>query len=228
MLRGCSGTAYLSLDNSLSVRDTPERTENPGELLGSAQKVQPTQSVRKPAVLCLFDHAIGNMVIHYSRTRILHPRQGLEDILEVLREEKLLDEDIKLIYLLAGRADSHLNPLAVGRSLEKLLDGISKINPRVMCVLGGVLMLPSDGEETRHNMAEINLRFAKTAVKDQHWLFFNPNLSVSLAGNPQRRFFDREGKLNKTGCRFVAQALVAASKAARMLQNFASLPPISA
>lgn len=99
-------------------------------------------------MLCLFDHVLGNMVIHYSRTRIIHPRQGLEDILEILREENLLDGDIKLIYFLAGRADAIQNPLAVGRSLEKLLDGVSKISPRVMCVLGGILILPSDNEET--------------------------------------------------------------------------------
>lgn len=142
-------------------------------------------------MLCLFDHIIGNMVIHYSRMRFLHPRQGLEDILEVLREEKLLDEDIKLIYLLAGRADVHLDPLAVGCSLEKLLDGIAKMNPRVMCVIGGIMMLPTDNEKARVNLLQINQRLEKTAAKDQHWLYFNPNLTVSLAGDPQKRFFDK-------------------------------------
>lgn len=167
------------------------------------------------------------MTIHYSRTRVLHPRQGFEDIIEVVREENLLDSGIKLIYLLAGRADVHLSPFEVSRGLDKLLDGLAKINPRIMCVLGAILKLPSDTSDTQRRIDDINAKLAKTALRNQHWLFFDPNLSISLAGIPQKRFFDKYGKVNRAGCRFVAQALVASSKGARMLQNYSSLPPIN-
>lgn len=188
-----------------NVRKSPERNNN-------------------PAVLCLLDHVLGNMVIHYSRTRRIHPRQGFEDILEIVREEKLLDEGIKLIYLLVGRADVYQSSGSVIISVEKLLEGFSRIQPRVLTVVGAVLSVPSDTHDVRANIREINLSLASLAEKDHHWLYFNTNLSVSVAGEVQKRFFDREMKVNKAGCRFIAQGLVASSKAARMLQNYHVLP----
>lgn len=180
---------------------------------------------KNPSVLCLLDFVLGNMIIHYSKMRVLHPRQGMEDILEVVREEKLLAGNIKLIYLLAGRADAHLGSGTVIQGMEKLLDGLIKINPKIMCVLGGIIMSPSDSPELMRNIGDINVRISKVASRDQHWQFFDPNLCIALAGVPQKRFYDKEEKINKAGCRFIAQALVAASKNARMLQNYGSLPP---
>lgn len=189
------------------------------------ENTESTQERKGPSVLCLLDFAFGNMTIHYSRTRILHARQGFEDVLEVVREDKLLDSGIKLVYLLAGRADAHLSPSVVQMSLEKLLDGLVKINPKVMLVLGGILKVPSDTLETQKNVGDINVRLAHLASKDPHYLYFDPNLSVCLAGMPQKRFFDKMQRVNRAGCRFIAQALVGASKGAQMLQNYNSLPP---
>lgn len=90
----------------------------------------------KPAVLCILDHMLGNMIIHYSRTRVLHPRQGFEDLPEIIREEQILDEFIKLIYLLMGRADVLSLPGSAISSVKKCLDALSRKQPRVMVVLG--------------------------------------------------------------------------------------------
>lgn len=186
----------------------------------------PTQhQVQKPTVLCILDHILGNLIIHYSRTRVLHPRQGVEDVLEVIREENLLADGIKLVYLLAGRPDISLSPGTFGRNVEKLLDGMARIVPRIMIVIGAVLVDPSDGSQMLDNIREMNARLSRIAEGDHHWLYFNTNLSISVAGQPQKRFFDKLGKVNKNGCRFIAQGLVASSKAVRMLQNFTSLPP---
>lgn len=178
-----------------------------------------------PAVLCLLDHVLGNMVIHYSRTRIIHPRQGVDDVLEIIHEENLLDNNIKLIYLLVGRADVFSPPVSVVHAVEKLLEGFSKLQLRVLTLVGAILVTPTDTQNMRTNIGEINAQLARLADRDHHWLFFNPNVSVSIAGEVQRRFFDKEGRLNKAGCRFVAQGLVATSKAARMVQNYHILPP---
>lgn len=188
------------------------------------------QTTEKPVsksttVLCMFDNILGNLIIHYSKIRVLHPQQGFEDILEVVREEKLLGEGIKLIYLLAGRADILHAPSGVTRNVEKLLHGLARIEPRIMVVIGAILIVPSDSKLIRESIHEINHSLARIAETDHHWVFFNPNISVSIAGEPQKRFFDREDKVNKAGCRFIAQGLVASSKAARMLQNFSYLPP---
>lgn len=145
--------------------------------------------------------------------------------MEVIREEKLLDDGIKLVYLLAGRPDVSASPAAFGKGIEKLLEGMARISPRVMIVLGAVLMDPYDSSEIKANITDINIRLAKLAEKDHHWLYFNANVSISIAGNPQKRFFDKQGRVNKAGCRFIAQGLVASSKAGRMLQNFSVLPP---
>lgn len=187
--------------------------------------IQKQEENKAATVLCLFDHALGNMIIHYARVRILHPRQGFDDVLEVVREEKLLSDVVKLVYLLVGRADLHLSPGTTVCSVEKVLEGFSRIQAKVLTVVGAVMMLPSDSRSVRNNLVELNQRLARLAEKDHHWLFFDPNVSVSLAGEPQRKFFDREGKLNKSGCRTVAQSLVATAKAARMLQKYSSLPP---
>lgn len=182
------------------------------------------QKSNGPTVLCLLDHILGNMVIHYSRTRVIHPRQGFDDVLEIIREEKLLDQGIKLIYLLVGRADVYQPPGLVIHSMEKLLGGFSRIQPRVLTVLGGILNTPADEFSISENIKEINRRLAELAGRDHHWLYFDPNVSVSVAGQVQKRFFDKEGRLNKPGCRFMAQGLVATSKAARLLQNYYNLP----
>lgn len=165
------------------------------------------------------------MVIHYSRMRRVHPRQGFDDVLEILREEKLLDDGIKLIYLLIGRADLDQSPGSVIISVEKLLEGFSRSQPRVLTVLGAILMTPWDSTSTKEKIKEINQSLSVLAEKDHHWLYFNTNVSISVAGEVQKRFFDREGRVNKAGCRFIAQGLVASSKAARMLQNYHILPP---
>lgn len=178
-----------------------------------------------PTVLCLLDHVLGNMVIHYSRTRRIHPRQGFDDILEIVHEESLLDDHIKLIYLLVGRADAGSSPGSVVLSVEKLLEGFSRAQPRVLTVIGAVLVAPSDSINIRTNIGDINAQLARLADKDHHWLFFDPNVSISVAGEVQKRFFDKEGRVNKAGCRFVAQGLVATSKAAHMLQKYHILPP---
>lgn len=182
---------------------------------------------REPSVLCLLDHVLGNMLIHYSKTRVVHPRQGLDDILEIVKEENLILSSIKLIYLLVGRVDSLMSPGSVICSAEKVLKGFSRLQPRVMTLVGGIVILPQDSTEVRANITEINKELAKLIEKEHHWAFFNPNISVSIATVPERRYFDREGKLNKAGCRLVAQGLVATSKAARMLQGFSNLPPKS-
>lgn len=173
----------------------------------------------------MLDYVLGNLIIHYSKTRILHPRQGFGDLFEVITEEHLLTNSTKLVYLLVGRAEVQSPPGSVIEALETLLENVSKEQPRVMTVLGAVLISPWDSITTRANIVEINQRMAKLAERDHHWLYFNSNHSVSLAGEPQKRFFDRDGKLNKPGCRFLAQGLVATSKAARMLQNYNDLPP---
>lgn len=182
---------------------------------------------RQPTVLCVLDHILGNLTIHYSRTRVLHPRQGIEDVLEVIKEEKLLNDGIKLVYLLAGRPDASVSPMTFSHNMEKLLDGMSKLVPRLMVVIGGVLMDPLDGRDIKTNITEINSKLAVLADSDHHWLYFNSNASISIGGESQKRFFDKMGKVNKAGCRFIAQGLVASSKAARMLQNFTYLPPKS-
>lgn len=183
------------------------------------------QENNKPAVLCLLDYVLGNMIIHYSRSRVLHARQGFDDVSEIISEEGLLDDAIKLIYLLVGRADSKLSPISVVRSVEKLLEFFSRKQPRVMTVIGGVIIDPTDSLEIRSNIQEINQRLASLAQNDHHWIFFDPNVSISIAGETQRRFFDKDRKINKPGCRFIAQGVVATSKAARMLQNYNVLPP---
>lgn len=180
---------------------------------------------RKPTVLCILDHKLENLLIHYSRTRVLHPRQGIEDILEVIREESLLEGGIKLVYLLAGRPDISVSPMTFGHNVQKLLDGMAKVAPRIMVVIGGVLMDPTDSPGTKANIAEINSGLSLLAETDHHWLYFNTNASISVAGEPQKRFYDKVGKINKAGCRFIAQGLVANSKSAQMLQNFSYLPP---
>lgn len=179
---------------------------------------------RDPTILCLLDYTLGNLMIHYSRTRVLHARQGFEDILEVVREEQLMANGIKLIYMLVGRADCSSPPGSVIRNVEKLLDGLTRINPRIMIVIGGVVMDPADSTNAKASVMEINQRLAKLAENDHHWIFFNPNISISVAGEPQKRFFDKERRVNKAGCRFIAQALVATSKSARMLQNYDLIP----
>lgn len=184
-------------------------------------------SSKNPSILCLLDHALGNMIIHYSKTRVLHPGQGFDDILEVIRVDNLLLEGTKLVYLLAGHASILQVPGSVVNHLEKLLEGMYKLNPKIMCVLGAIVILPDDGPEIRTAVHDINFRIARLAEKDLHWSFFDTNQSVSLAGQPQKHFFDKEGKVNKAGCRFIAQGLVATSRAARMLQNYAILPPKS-
>lgn len=143
----------------------------------------------------------------------------------MIREESLLSGGIKLVYLLAGRPDISMSPVVFGRNIEKLLDGMARIAPRIMIVLGAVLMDPADSAQVRSNILEINAKLAKLAERDHHWLYFNANISISIAGIPQKRFFDKLGRVNKAGCRFIAQGLVASSKAGRMLQNFAVLPP---
>lgn len=182
------------------------------------QKVQDQK--REPTILCLLDHVLGNMMIHYARSHVVHPKQGFKDILEIVLTENLLANGIKLVYLLVGRADILSLPGLVIREAEKLLDGLAKIQSRIMIVVGAVLILPSDSPRDKANIRELNQKLQILSEKDHHWVFFNPNVSVAVAGDPQKWFFDREGKLNKAGCRFVAQALVATSKSARMLQNF--------
>lgn len=181
---------------------------------------------RPSAVLCLLDFVLGNMIIHYSKTRVLHPGQGLDDIAEILNEEGLFGQGIKLVYCLVGRASSHLGPSAFICLFEKLLISLARINPRIMCVIGGVILCPGDGPQDRENIIEINLKLARLAEQDHHWLFFNPNITLSFGGVPQKKFFDAKGQVVKPGCRVLAQALVSASKSARMLQNYAVLPPI--
>lgn len=86
-------------------------------------------------------------------------------------------------------------------------------------------MDPLDSPIVRGYIQEFNQNLAALAQQDHHWLFFDPNTSISVAGEPQKRYFDKDRKINKAGCRFIAQGLVATSKAARMLQNFGILPP---
>lgn len=198
-----------------------------GDNAGTAPRLQqtPTGPEKAATVLCVLDFVLGNLKIHYSRTKVLHPRQGLSDVMEVMREEGLLAESVRLIYFLAGRADLHLSASAFGRSLEKLLDDISSLNPRVMLVMGGLVMSPNDTDDCKSNLVEINSKIAKIAEKDPHWAYFNPNFVLSLGGQVQKRFFDRDGKLNNQGCIVVAKGLVSVSKLGRMHQNFGVLPP---
>lgn len=156
---------------------------------------------------------------------MLHPGQGIDDILEVVDEESLLSDNIKLLYLLAGRSDSHLSPGVFGHNLEVLLEGLMKRKPRLMCVLGGLVISPFDGDNRIQSITEINGKIARVAEKDHHWLFFDPNSGVAPGCLPTKRFFDKDGLVNRAGCRIVAKGLVAASKGARMLQNYAVLPP---
>lgn len=144
-----------------------------------------------------------------------------------MAEEALLGPTIKLIYLVVGRADAHLSPVVFARNYENLLVGLARMEPRIMCVIGGLILCPEDSEQAKLNMSEINLALARLADKDPHWLYLNPNNSLGLGGQPQKRFFDKNSKVVKAGCRALAQALVAASKSARMIQNFAVLVPKS-
>lgn len=188
-------------------------------------KQKPTPENKNATVLCLLDYVLGNMIIHYSNTRVLHPRQGFEDVLEVVREENWITDSTKMIYLLIGRADIQSAPGSILRAVEVLLNGLARIQPKIMVVLGAIIVCPSDTREMCENIFEVNRRLAKVADFDHHWLFFDSNASISLAGNPQKRFFDKDARINKAGCLFIAQGLVATSKAARMLQKFNELPP---
>lgn len=208
------------------IADTNKENRPEQENKGSGPVPRNASQDRSPSVLCLLDFVLGNMTIHYSRTRVLHPRQGLEDVMEVVREENLLSQNIKLVYCLVGRADVLLAPAAFARLFDKLLLALARINPRIMCVIGGIVACPGDSNEIRNNVVEINQSLARLAERDHHWLFFNPNICLSFGGEPQRKFFDGKAQLVRSGCRAVAQALVAASKSARMLQNFGVLPPI--
>lgn len=196
----------------------------PSNLRNVANSDRPQGDI-KPAVLCILDFMLGNMIIHYSRTRVLHPRQGFDDLPEIIREENILDEFIKLVYLLMGRADILSLPGVTMASVKKSLDALSKQQPRVMVVLGAILVDPLDPINVRNQIQDFNQKLASLAQQDHHWLFFDPNISISVAGEPQKRFFDKDRKINKAGCRFIAQGLVATSKAARMLQNYSILPP---
>lgn len=102
-----------------------------------------------PTVLCLLDYSLGNMIIHYSKTRVLHPRQGLEDLFEVIMEENLLGDTTKLIYLLIGWADISLNPGVVARNVETLLENVAKLQPRIMTVIGAIVINPLDPMSVR-------------------------------------------------------------------------------
>lgn len=196
-----------------------------GEMQSDTRSQHMMDSKKDPTVLCLLDSVFGNMTIHYSSTRIVHPRQGFEDILEIVREEQLISHSTKLVYLLVGQADVLTSSGSVIRSVEKLLDGLAKIQPRIMIVIGAILLDPSDTIAARANILEINQKLGRLAEQDHHWSFFNPNVCITVAGEPQKHFFDRENRINKAGCRLVAQALVATSKSARMLQKFSLLPP---
>lgn len=168
---------------------------------------------------------MGNLKIHYSRTRVLHSRQGLDDIFEVVREENLLSPNIRVLYFMAGRADVHLSPSIFGRSLEQALRAIWNLNPRLMVVISGVIIAPNDADELKVAIMEINQKIGKIADRDPHLLFFNPNIGLSLGGGPQRRFFDKDSKVNNQGCSIVARGIVAASKNGRMHQNYSALAP---
>lgn len=84
-------------------KDVPSASPPPSPMeQGIQPDTQKSANRRDPSVLCLLDHVLGNMVIHYLKTRVVHPRQGLDDILEIVKEENLITSSIKLIYLLVG------------------------------------------------------------------------------------------------------------------------------
>lgn len=142
------------------------------------------------------------------------------------RRNAFCHQVLSLVYLLVGRADSHLSPVTFSWAYEKLLQGLARLNPKLMCILGGVLIWPEDAAKIKQNAEEINIRLAWLADKDQHWLAFNPNISLGLGGVPRRRVFDKNGRVLKVGCRALLQAIVAASKSPCMLQNYGVLPPV--
>lgn len=180
---------------------------------------------KSPSVLCLLDFLLGNLKIHYSKTRVLHPRQGIDDVLEVVREENLLFPNIRVVYFLVGRADVHLSSSCFGKALDQLLCALWSLNPRLMLILGGIVMTTNDTEEQKVAIGEKNQRLARMADKDPHLLFFNPNIGLSLAGAPQKRFFDKDSKINNQGCAIIARGLVAAAKNGRLHQNYSALAP---
>lgn len=144
------------------------------------------ESKREPTILCLLDHSLGNLMIHYARTTVIHPKQGFDDILELVREEDLLSKNIKLIYLLVGRPDMFSAPLSSIRSAEKLPEGFAKMQPKIMVVVGAVLVLPWDTPWEKAEILELNQKLWNVAEKDHNWVFFNLNICVSLAGEPQK------------------------------------------
>lgn len=180
---------------------------------------------RQTSVLCILDHTFCNLMMHYSETIILHPGQSWSEILDLVNKGDINLNGIRLVYLLAGRADCHHAPSRVLKRVEELLRGLQSKSSRVMCLLGSVVLLPSDKLELQMNIKEINLHLAKLAEKDPHWLFCNFNSSLALGGIPQKRFFDKQGVVSTAGCRIVAKSVVAASKGARMQRNFDLLAP---
>lgn len=165
--------------------------------------------------------------MHYSITRVLHPRQGLEELKDMIRGTELNLENTRLVYFLAGRAEVHLSPAEFAKSLEQVLRELQRRSPRIMILLGAIPMFPTDSPQVRANILELNLRMARLADRDPHWLFCNINNVLTMGGQPQKKFFDSEGKVSKAGCRLVAQNVVAASRSARMQRNFDVLDPWS-
>lgn len=185
------------------------------------------QPQRPPTVLCILDHVLCNLTIHYSQTMVLRHDQGLRELTKLVRQDRFDLSRIRLVYLLAGRADAHLPPATFGRVLEDLLQAFQRKAPRIMILVCAVLMVVSDSDKDRLAIREINLKMAKIADKDPHWQFCNPNSVLALAGNPQKRFFSDTGLIQNNGCMTLAKVIVAASKNARMQKNFDLLRPWS-
>lgn len=182
---------------------------------------------RVPTVLCILDFLLSNLTMHYSVSKVLHPGQGLEEIVELFKAGLLSLNNIRLVYILAGRADSHLSPGEFVRRLEVLLNYLHSVSPRVMVLLAGLIIEPTDSGDIAVNITEVNQRISRIADKNPHWLYCNPNTVLALGGVPQKRFFNKDGFVLKSGCMNIAKFVVAASRGARMQKNFDVLPPWS-
>lgn len=176
-------------------------------------------------MLCILDHEFAQLKIFKSVTQILNSRQGLPEIAEMVLQDKLRVDNMRLVYFLAGRADAHLSSSAFTRSLEAILANFRWKNPRLMCLLCSVLITPNDTDDIKSGIADINRRLARIAEKDPHWLYCNINAAVSQKGVPNRKFFDKEGNLLRGGCISVAQAVTTTARIAKMQQEFDLLPP---
>lgn len=177
-----------------------------------------------PTVLCFLDYILNNLIIYKSISKHLKLNQGFGEIAEMLFQGVVHLKEFRVVFILAGRADLGQSPSVVAKSAETVLANMRWKNPRIMCLINALLHAPNDTDEQKLDIIEINRKLNKIADKDEHWLFYNPNPVLALGGIPDKRYFDRLGFLNRSGCMQLARAVTTQYRDAKMQQNFDALP----